>query len=198
VIQKRMRWHTVCLLAVLLCTTSACRTARPPSAGELAALDSPPPELVAWLDATVPATVRWYDESAAELSQRGRPLTEEELALARSRGVEHPERVRVVVETQFPQPADPDLRARLQFLGLGSRAIGGLTMGYAILLKPRYAKRRWILAHELVHVRQLERLGSAKFLRRYFTEAKMLGYAQIPLELEADGRWPAQIGAPPP
>jgi hypothetical protein len=100
----------------------------------------------------------------------------------------------VVVEKQFPQPADPDLRAKLQFLGLGSKAIGGLTMGHAILLKPKYATKRWILAHELVHVRQLEQMGSAKFMRRYFTETKMLGYARTPLQLEANG-WRGPAGA---
>jgi hypothetical protein len=195
--KKRTEWQIGALLAALLCAAAACLSVRPPSAVELAALDSPPPDVVAWLDATVPATVRWYDETGAEMAQRGRPLTEEEAALARSKGVQHPEQVRVVVEKQFPQPADPGLRAKLQFLGLGSKAIGGLTMGYAILLKPQYATKRWILAHELVHVRQLEQMGSAKFMRRYFTETKMLGYARTPLELEANG-WKGPAGATQP
>jgi hypothetical protein len=193
-----MKFRTGCLLAVLLLPLSACFSARPPSDQEIAALQAPPADLVAWLDAIVPPTVQWYDETSAALAEQGRPLTEDESALARSEGVEHPEQVRVVVQKQFPQPTDPDLRAKLQFLGLGSNAIGGLTMGHAILLKPRYATKRWILAHELVHVRQLERLGSARYMRLYFTELKMLGYARTPLELEANGRWKGRVGGTEP
>jgi hypothetical protein len=53
------------------------------------------------------------------------------------------------------------------------------------MLKPRVAQDKTVLAHELVHVGQHDRLGRAAFLRRYLVEMEVLGYARSPLELEA-------------
>ena len=54
-----------------------------------------------------------------------------------------------------------------------------------ILLKPDYAKDKTLLAHELVHVNQVERMGQDAFVKRYITEMEMVGYRHSPLELEA-------------
>jgi hypothetical protein len=50
------------------------------------------------------------------------------------------------------------------------------------------AKKRWILAHELTHVAQLEELGREPFLRRLIAEYELMGYRRAPLELDANKR----------
>jgi hypothetical protein len=89
--------------------------------------------------------------------------------------VKEPERIRVVVAKTFPLPNDPPLRALLTSYGLGSRSKGGRMMGTVIFLKPKYQKDRSILAHERVHVTQVERMGLQGFSTRYLTEVEMVG-----------------------
>lgn len=156
-----------------------------PMSQELAALDAPPAELGAWIDGLLPRALGWYDTAEAGLLPRGRPLSDAEAAIARRLGVADPARVRVVVLDEFPLPDDPQLLALARRHGLGGRQEGGRTMGQAVLLKPRVAADPVVLAHELVHVAQQERMGRAAFLRRYLLELQMLGYARSPLELEA-------------
>lgn len=50
--------------------------------------------------------------------------------------------------SSFPMPENDALRMEAIRLGFGSSAEGGRAMGYVIMLKPRYAQERWILAHE--------------------------------------------------
>ena len=82
-------------------------------------------------------------------------------------------------------PADAELLIEARRYGLGSRSEGGRANGYVIMLKPRLADDKIIIAHELVHVGQHDRMGRAAFLRRYLIELEMMGYARSPLELEA-------------
>jgi hypothetical protein len=44
----------------------------------------------------------------------------------------------------------------------------------------------WVLRHELAHVRQWERYGRVGFLARYLWQCARYGYANAPLELEAE------------
>jgi hypothetical protein len=70
--------------------------------------------------------------------------------------------------------------------GFGNNAEGARTMGYVIMLKEKYAREHWILAHELVHVAQQERMGRDAFIRRLIAELELMGYRRAPLELEAN------------
>ena len=56
-------------------------------------------------------------------------------------------------------------------------------MGTVIFLKPKYQTSRSILAHEMVHIAQIERLSLQGFISRYLTEVEMVGDS-APLEAE--------------
>lgn len=127
----------------------------------------------------------FYDRSETRFLREGRPLAPEEQALARELGVRHPERVRVVVTGNLPWPSEPALKREAVRLGLDTLPEAGRAMGYAILLKPHAAGEPQALAHELVHVAQMERLGREAFLRRYFAELYQVGYTCSALEREA-------------
>jgi hypothetical protein len=172
-----------CLVAL-----SACMFVRAPGPEELTLLDNPPAEVRAKQDALAPAALRWLNETEASLLEGGRRLSSVEIAIAQAVGVQEPDRVRIVVLGGFPMPEDDALRMEAIRLGFGSTAEGGRTMGYVIMLKPRYAQARWVLAQELVHVAQQERMRREAFVRRFLVEQELLGYRRAPLELEANKR----------
>lgn len=129
--------------------------------------------------------------SEAEVLATGRPLTEDEFALARALGVAEPEKVRVAIRDAFPVPSDERLVRACRDFGLifGSPEEVGRTQGHAILLKPAFASSRPRLAHELVHVAQFERLGGiAPYAREYLIELLVVGEKRAPLEQEATAR----------
>lgn len=64
--------------------------------------------------------------------------------------------------------------------------VAGITAGHGILLGIRHANDPRVLAHELAHVAQYERLGVRAFALRYLTELLSVGYFRAPLELQAD------------
>ena len=178
-----MRHHF--LHTSLLLSLSACSLVLQPSAKELQALDHPPPIVQTKLAPLLPAAVAWYTQTEQRLAPQGRGLTAQEQAIAHMLGVIHTEQVRVIVTHDFPLPQDPILRKAAEGYGMSSPFAGGFTLGHTILLKPDYAKEKYILAHELVHISQVERMGREAFVRRYLTEMEMLGYIRSPLELEA-------------
>lgn len=171
------------LFAGLIVT--GCLFVRVPSPEELRALDQPPSDIAAKVENLLPRVLEWYTTVETELLPQGRLLSETEMKIARQLGVIRPESVRIIVLEIFPMPEDRVLRAEAERYGLGSAAEGARAIGYVIMLKPRYAKSSMIIAHELVHVSQHDRLGRAAFLRRYITEMEMLGYSRSPLEIEA-------------
>jgi len=183
-----MEWmkKTLFVMFIVFCM-AGCSTVRTSNQEELRTVEQPSPANAAWVDSLAPLAVAWYSEQERVLLARGRPLDSEEEKMARQMGVQHPERVRVIVAQQFPFPDNPVLAEELRTLGFGSQREGGRSLGYAILIKPKYEKQRWLLAHELVHTAQRERLGTEPFIRRYLLELRILGHARAPLELEAAG-----------
>lgn len=127
----------------------------------------------------------YYNRMEARFLRSGRALTEREREMARRIGVRNPDRVRVSISAELPWPRDPGLRSEAARLGLDTLREAGRAMGYAILLKPEVAGQTAALAHELMHVAQMERLGREGFLRRYFAELHYYGYDCSPLEREA-------------
>ena len=176
------------MLAIMLVCVTGCKFVRRPTAAELRAIDQPSPADAAWIASVAPRALTWFNEQEARWILRGRSLDTKETVIAQRMGVQHPEQVRVVVTPEFPMPDDPTLRKEAQLMGLGSPQAGGFSMGYAVLIKPKYAHASWLLAHELVHVGQRERLGTEPFVRRYLLELHILGYSRSPLELEANAR----------
>jgi len=83
-------------------------------------------------------------------------------------------------------PTDPQLRAAAETIHFLSPETRGLTLQYGILLRWDCWRERPLIAHELVHSAQYERLGGIlPFLRQYLVECLTIGYANAPMELEA-------------
>jgi len=62
-----------------------------------------------------------------------------------------------------------------------------MTLRYGIFIQKRSSDDRRLLAHELGHVRQYERMGGFRaFMERYLFECMIIGYPNTPMEQEAD------------
>lgn len=67
--------------------------------------------------------------------------------------------------------------------------ICAITLDHTILVKPKCLIPR-VIAHELVHVEQVERRGGfLKFIPHYLSDLVRHGYKNHPSEKEANGRW---------
>lgn len=184
----------ISLVAVLTACTSDAPGVRPLSPEEMRKLESPGFSVSATVTEILPAVEYMVAKTEREVLATGRALTEQELVLARSLGVAHPERVRIAEREAFPVPDDDRLvaAARSHDLIFGSDREAGRTSGYAILLKPGLADAGSVIAHELVHVGQYERLGGIRgFLQTYLIQLLVVGYERAPLEVEARTRRPA-------
>lgn len=157
------------------------------------ALASPPAKVTQEIERYLPRLLGWYAKAEVELLPQGRPLKAAELAIARVLNIHQPDKVRIVVQESFPLPDDAELRREAEASGMGSE--DARTMGYAILLKPYLHEDPAVIAHELVHIAQHDRLGREAFLRRYLTELEVLGYEAAPLEVEAYTRQDALVAA---
>ena len=116
----------------------------------------------------------------------GVPLLEQELADARAIGVAEPERVRLVQLDRVPFPTDPMLKAAATAIQFLTPKTCGLTLRYGIFVRSDCWRDRRLIAHELVHVMQYERLGGfLPFLRQYLFQCLTIGYPEAPLEQEA-------------
>ena len=134
-----------------------------------------------WLCAIV--WVRWRQRV---ILRDGEALTPEQSVLARALGVKAVARVRVMVTRAIPMPLPPWPRRVAERLGWISPHIAGMTLGHGIALRADCCSDRCLLAHELTHVAQYERLGGiAWFLRQYLRECVWPGYPLGALELEA-------------
>jgi hypothetical protein len=170
-----------CIVAGAL-LAGGCASVAPLSEKERAELATPPAAVTTRVAQLLQPAVEFIASSEREVQQRGRGLTADELQLARSVGVAQPESVRVLIADEFIPPQDPAFAVAARKFGLGDSSEGGRTTGHAIQIKPNYASARWLLAHELTHVGQFERLGIAEFVREYLTELLMFGYVRAPLE----------------
>ena len=127
--------------------------------------------------------VRWRQ---AAILREGAALTHEQVQLARSVGVMAAERVRVMTAHVIPLPIPQFARNVAQRVGWTSAHIAGMTLGHGIVLRADCGADLRLLAHELAHVGQVERLGGiAGFLRQYLRECVWPGYPHGALEAEA-------------
>ncbi|MEQ1772696.1 MAG: DUF4157 domain-containing protein [Burkholderiales bacterium] len=137
----------------------------------------------------------WARRRETTILHWGKSLNEDQLALAHAIGVASPERVRVMPVNVVPTLLPLTLQRAAEHLG-GLPHIAGMTLGYGIVLRRDVCSDRRLLAHELAHVAQYERLGRFHgFLRRYVRECVWPGYPRGPLEFEAR-RAEAVIAAP--
>lgn len=108
------------------------------------------------------------------------------MADAKAAGVQAVERVRLLTVESIPLPEHPRLRAACHAANFVPRKPRGLTVRYGIFVRSDCRQDRHLLAHELVHTAQYERLGGiVPFLHKYLFECATAGYTAAPTELEA-------------
>ncbi len=127
--------------------------------------------------------VRWRERV---ILCEGVALTPPQRLLARRLGVTSPQRVRVMAADRIPMPLPPLVRSLAERAGWISPHIAGMTLGHGIALRADCCGDQRLLAHELTHVVQYERLGGIpQFLRQYLRECVWPGYPRGALEIEA-------------
>lgn len=134
----------------------------------------------------LPLAAEWAVEQEQWILREGVPLLEDEIVDAKGVGVREPERVRLLQVPLIPTPAHPKLRAAAAAIDFLTPATRGLTLQYGIFVRSDCWRDRFLIAHELVHTAQYERLGGiVPFLRKYLFECVTIGYPQAPMEQEA-------------
>jgi hypothetical protein len=134
----------------------------------------------------IPVACRWAEMQEKIILRDGTPLDADQLADARRLGIMRPERIRVLRVNSIPAPEPAQLLETAQVVGLFARETAGMTLRYGIFLQSDAANDRLLLAHELAHVLQYERLGGFRaFMERYLFECVAFGYPNTPLEQEA-------------
>ena len=142
--------------------------------------------VIAQFDSLLPLAVKWAMEQEQRILQTGVPLLAQEILDAKAVGVRDPERVRLLAVKVIARPENPALLTACDAIDFLTSETRGLTIGYGIFVRDDCWRDRSLIAHELVHTAQYERLGGPEqFLKRYLTECLTVGYAQSPLELEA-------------
>lgn len=138
-----------------------------------------------FLEPLLPLALQWIAREEARALRDGVELSARERELATRCGVSQPERARLLRVSQMPQPDDATLRAAQTQSGFSLADAGGLTLGHAVFVHESQWRDEALIAHELVHVGQYERLGHEAFLRAYLGQVLSVGYHQAPLEREA-------------
>ncbi len=142
--------------------------------------------LVSQFEILLPLATAWAAEEQQQILRTGVPLLEAEISEARRVGVKEPERVRLLKVETIPAPTHPSLQAACRATNFVPAMPRGLTVFYGVFVRSDYWRDRHLIAHELVHVAQYERLGGIEpFLRQYLFECATVGYAASPLEGEA-------------
>ena len=79
----------------------------------------------------------------------------------------------------------------------------GLTIGRVVMVREGHEHSRYLLAHEMVHVRQYRELGIPRFLAGYLARYLLLrldgwghdaAYRRLPEEIEADWKARRRLG----
>ncbi|WP_433933295.1 hypothetical protein [Brevundimonas diminuta] len=127
----------------------------------------------------------WLDEKRGSRQ----PLSPEQLELAVQIGIKHPEKVRLVFVDAIPFPMhDAQMREAGERMGFTGPGVinNAQAFGYTIWVRKDFVLDRPRLAHELVHVEQIERSASFEsYARNYMLELLSFGHEKMPLELEA-------------
>lgn len=146
-----------------------------------------------------PAAIEWAQARSRAALAHGRPLAADEVALARSVGVRHPEKVRLEHVDRIELPEAPALREAASRVGLVPASAGGMTLGHGVVIVRSEAADRRLLAHELRHVAQYEACGGiAAFLTVHLQDLARLGYVRAPFEEDARAHERARALDPPP
>ena len=138
------------------------------------------------LEELLPLAAQWATEQERRVLCEGVRLSEIEMADAKAIGVRNPERVRLLRVQTIPVPAHPMLRSAAASINFLTAAPRGLALEYAIFVRADHWRDRALIAHELVHAAQYQRLGGIlPFLQTYICQCATVGYPNAALELEA-------------
>ena len=138
------------------------------------------------LEQLLPLAAQWAAEQERRVLCEGVRLSAVELADAKTIGVRNPEQVRLLRIAAVPVPVHPMLRAAAASINFLTAAPRGLALDYGIFIRADHWRDRALIAHELVHTAQFQRLGGIlPFLQTYMVQCATVGYPNAPLELEA-------------
>lgn len=133
--------------------------------------------------------IDWASSIETEGQQRGTPLTSEQIELAREVGINRPQDVRLIFVDTVPFPTDDEAMRKVgEDLGfIGPDVINNAqAFGYTIWVRNGFTLDRPSLAHELVHVAQIERSANfGAYVKQYMMELLEHGHTEMPLEIEA-------------
>jgi hypothetical protein len=153
---------------------------------EMDNLNNPPADVVVEVEGYLDAALGFIVAAEQRGRVEGRPLTASEIEFASSLGVMDISAVRIVATANFPVPSDEAFHTEFVGLGLNSSANNGITLGHTVFVRPRYDADPCVINHELVHVLQVERLGSTEFVRQVLVAGNVLrNWNNMPLEVEA-------------
>ena len=134
----------------------------------------------------LPLASAWVRAQERRILLQGTPLPPVSLEDAKALGVRDPAAVRVLCVARVPLPSNRFTRAVARLTGSLSTEPIGLAAGRGIFVRAGHEGSRALLAHELVHTAQYDRLGGIRpFLKLYLRECLLLGYVGAPLEIEA-------------
>lgn len=136
----------------------------------------------------IPQYIEWAQDIEVQGLKDGRPLTESEMILANEVGVKYPVKVRIVTVDLVPYPYEnfalKILGESLGFIGEGI-VNNAQVFGYSIYIRKGYALDTPKLAHELVHVLQIENSTFETITFQHLSDLAQYGYSDAPLEVEA-------------
>ena len=139
------------------------------------------------MEELLPLATEWAMEQQQRVLCEGVPLSEKEMADAKAIGVRNPERVRLLRVDSVPVPVHPMLKAAAASINFVTSAPSGLALENGIFVRADHWRDRELIAHELAHIAQYQRLGGVlPFLQTYIAQCATVGYQQAPLELEAN------------
>ncbi len=141
------------------------------------------------LEKLLPLAAEWAMEQQQRVLCQGVPLSADEMADAKAVGVRNPERVRLLRVDSIPVPAHPMLKAAAASINFITATPSGLALENGIFVRSDRWGDRELIAHELAHTAQYQRLGGVlPFLQTYILQCATVGYQQAPLELEATAK----------
>lgn len=132
--------------------------------------------------------ISWASKTDKQGLKLGKPLQKQDIELAKEIGIQHPEKVRIVYTETVPFPEqNKALKAWGEELGLVGNGIvnNAQVFGYSIYVRYGYELNRPKLAHELVHVLQIERSSLEAVVIQHFQDMAKYDYENAPLEAEA-------------
>lgn len=136
----------------------------------------------------LPPYIEWATETEAAGVQAGEPLDENQLLIAKEIGIKSAEKIRLIYVDEVPFPHEnfilKQVGEALGFIGDGI-VNNAQVFGYSIYVRKGYQLTTPRLAHELVHVLQIERSSLKQVITQHFTDLVTYGYENSPLEVEA-------------